>query len=95
VIHCCSEHSEYDVAAGARVLGGPAPHPLAAIVLEHDAARDALHAVGTLGGELFEQFFAKYEMRLALEHGGRARSRSGDTCVVQPLESFCRQQVRC
>ena len=37
-IHCCSEHSQYDPAAGAKVLSGPAPQPLAAILLEHDAA---------------------------------------------------------
>src|SRR5947209_7307863 len=27
VIHCCSEHSQYDPAAGARVVAGPAPRP--------------------------------------------------------------------
>jgi len=40
VIHCCSEHSQYDPAQGGRVLAGPAPQPLAAILLEHDAASD-------------------------------------------------------
>ena len=44
VIHCCSEHSQYDPADGGRVLAGPAPQPLAAILLEHDAASDGLHA---------------------------------------------------
>ena len=34
VIYCCSEKSVYDPADGARVLGGPAPQPLAAIALE-------------------------------------------------------------
>ncbi len=29
VIHCCSEHSQYDPAEGARVVAGPAPQPLA------------------------------------------------------------------
>ena len=37
VIHCCAEHSQYDPAEGARVLAGPAPQPLAAILLEYDA----------------------------------------------------------
>ena len=49
MIHCCSEHSEYDPATGARVLGGPAPQPLSAILLEHDKSNDYLYAVGTLG----------------------------------------------
>ena len=52
VIHCCSEHSQYDPAEGARVLAGPAPQPLAAILLEHDPATDELYATGTLGGEI-------------------------------------------
>ena len=46
VIHCCAEHSQYDPAEGARVLAGPAPQPLAAILLEHDANTDELTAVG-------------------------------------------------
>src|SRR5438552_3337692 len=42
VIHCCAEHSVYDPAAGARVVSGPAPQPLAAIVLDYDPDQDAL-----------------------------------------------------
>jgi Rieske Fe-S protein len=95
VIHCCSEHSQYDPAEGARVVAGPAPQPLAAILLEHDAGSDELYAVGTLGGELFNEFFSKYEFRLAMEHGGAAQRAAGDSCVVHPLENYCRQQVQC
>ncbi|HXF65152.1 MAG TPA: (2Fe-2S)-binding protein [Burkholderiales bacterium] len=96
VIHCCSEHSEYDPAAGARVVGGPAPQPLSAILLEHDARSDALYAVGTLGGEMFDAFFAKFDFKLALDYGAeRARRRVSGTTVVQDLAQFCKQQVRC
>ncbi|HVL57760.1 MAG TPA: (2Fe-2S)-binding protein, partial [Burkholderiaceae bacterium] len=95
VIHCCAEHSQYDPADGGRVLGGPATQPLAAILLEHDPATDELTAIGTQGGEMFDAFFAKYEFRLAMEHGGRARQPSEPTEVVVPLEQYCRQQVRC
>jgi arsenite oxidase small subunit len=95
VIHCCSEHSQYDPAEGAKVLAGPAPQPLAAILLEHDAARDELHAVGTLGGEMFNEFFDKYAFRLQLEHGGAAKTAVGASIVVQELENYCRQQVKC
>ncbi len=95
-IHCCSEHSQYDPASGARVLNGPAPQPLSAILLDYDAASDALHAVGTLGGELFNAFFAKYELRLEMDYGsGRARQRVGGATRVSELSSFCKQQVRC
>jgi len=95
VIHCCAEHSQYDPAEGARVLAGPAPQPLAAILLEHDPESDELSAVGTLGGEMFNQFFAKYEFRLTLENRGAPRTAASGTCVVQELENYCRQQVKC
>ena len=96
VIHCCSEHSEYDPATGARVLGGPAPQPLSAILLEHDKSNDYLYAVGTLGGEMFDAFFAKYEFKLALEYGDkRARQPVAGTAVVAELQNYCRQQVQC
>jgi arsenite oxidase small subunit len=95
-IHCCSEHSQYDPAAGAKVLSGPAPQPLAAILLEHDARLDTLHAVGTLGGELFNAFFEKYEFKLAIDYGGnRTRQRVADRTAVRELQQFCKQQVRC
>jgi Rieske Fe-S protein len=94
-IHCCSEHSEYDPAAGARVVGGPALQPLAAILLEHDPKADTLHAIGTLGGELFNVFFEKYEFKLAIDYGGRTRQRVDGRAAVTELERFCKQQVRC
>jgi len=95
VIHCCSEHSQYDPAEGARVVAGPAPQPLAAILLEHDAKSDELYAVGTLGGEMFNEFFAKYQFKLALEHGNAVKATAGPSIVVQELENYCRQQVKC
>ncbi|MGD9951654.1 MAG: (2Fe-2S)-binding protein [Burkholderiales bacterium] len=95
VIHCCSEHSQYDPAQGGRVLAGPAPQPLAAILLEHDAASDELTAVGTLGGEMFDAFFEKYAFRLALEGGGALRRAVSGSAPVTALEDYCRQQVKC
>ena len=95
VIHCCSEHSQYDPSEGAKVLAGPAPQPLAAILLEYDPKSDDLYAVGTLGGELFNEFFSKYEFRLAVDHGGQARAAIAGSCVVNELAEFCKQQVKC
>ncbi|HYN64410.1 MAG TPA: twin-arginine translocation signal domain-containing protein [Candidatus Limnocylindrales bacterium] len=94
VIHCCSEHSQYDPAEGARVVAGPAPQPLASILLEWDPASDEIHAVGTLGGEMFAEFFDKYAFRLQLEHGAPRAAVTG-SCVVQELDNYCRQQVKC
>ncbi len=95
VIHCCSEHSQYDPAQGARVLAGPAPQPLASILLEWDRKTDEMHAVGTLGGEMFGEFFDKYAFKLQLEHGSAARSTVSGSCVVEELENYCKQQVKC
>jgi len=96
VIHCCSEHSEYDPASGGKVVSGPAPQPLSAILLEYDAKTDGLQAVGTLGGELYNAFFTKYEFKLALDYGTeRAKRRVSGRTVVKELRQFCKQQVRC
>src|SRR5258707_1447103 len=90
VIHCCSEHSQYDPAEGAKVLAGPAPQPLAAVLLEHDPTSDGLFAVGTLGGELFNEFFSKYEFRLALDHGGHHRPRGRTPRLMDERAVDCR-----
>ncbi len=96
VIHCCSEHSQYDATQGARVRAGPAPQPLAAILLEHDAPRDALYAIGTLGGEMFNEFFARFAFRLTLEHGTKKVDQpAGERVAVIELDNYCRQQVKC
>jgi len=95
VIHCCSEHSQYDPADGARVVGGPAPQPLAAILLEYNQATDGLIAIGTLGGEMFDEFFARFAFRLQLETSGHAHDAAGDRVVVTELARYCRQQVLC
>jgi len=94
VIHCCSEHSQYDPAQGARVVAGPAPQPLAAILLEWDSSSDEVHALGTLGGEMFREFFDKFGFRLQLEHDAPQAIVSG-SCVVQELDNYCKQQVKC
>jgi Rieske Fe-S protein len=96
VIHCCADHSVYDPASGARVLAGPAPQPLAAILLEYDAATDGLAALGTVGAEQFDAFFRKYEFKLALDHGpAKAQRAIGATAVVRELAQYCRQTIQC
>lgn len=95
VITCCSDRSVYDPAAGARVVSGPAPQPLATILLEHDPRTDEVHATGTFGGEKFDEFFARYAFRLQLEMGRRATARVEATSVVLPLERYSAQWARC
>ena len=95
VIHCCGDNSRYDPLQGARVIDGPAPQPLAAVLLEWDAGSDQLHAVGTRGGEMFDAFFEKYTMKLELETGSALRKPSGATVVVQPAASYSKLWRSC
>jgi arsenite oxidase small subunit len=95
LIHCCADHSQYDPARGAQVLSGPATQPLCAVLLSHEPTADTLTAYATLGGELFDDFFKKYEMKLSLEVGSRARNRVSDQSVVRELEKFCKNSVQC
>lgn len=95
VVHCCGDNSRYDPTQGGNVISGPAPQPLAMIVLDWNAASDELHAVGTLGGDMFQAFFEKYEMRLSLERGNRARNKSAPTTVVQAASSYSKQLQSC
>jgi Rieske Fe-S protein len=95
LIHCCAEHSQYDPARGAEVLSGPAPQPLAAVLLQHDPKADTLTAYGTLGGELFDEFFRKYEMKLSLDVGPKAKNAVNGQAVVRELDKFCRNAIQC
>jgi len=95
VIHCCGDNSRYDPAQGARVLAGPAPQPLAAVLLEWEASSDRLYAVGLQGGEMFKAFFEKYGFKLDTELGSRSRAPVGATAVVQPAAAYSRQWQSC
>lgn len=95
LIHCCAEHSQYDPAQGAQVLSGPAPQPLCAVLLQHDAKTDTLTAYATLGGEMFDEFFKKYEAKLSLDIGAKAKNKIIAKATVQELDKFCRNPVQC
>ena len=94
-IHCCADHSVYDPAASAKVVAGPAPSPLAAIKLLHNEQDDTLRAVGTSGVEQFDAFFAKYDFKLGMEFGGKARNRVTNRTRLQELTQFCRNVAQC
>jgi arsenite oxidase small subunit len=95
LIHCCAEHSQYDPARGAEVLSGPAKQPLCAVLMQHDPQADTLTAYATLGGELFDEFFRKYEAKLSLDVGPRARNTVNGQAVVRELEKYCKNPVQC
>lgn len=96
VIYCCSEKSVYDPLRGARVLGGPAPQPLAAVVLEYDKQDGSLYATGVSGGEMFDKFFEKFAFRLTLEFKTQnVREEVTRAAIVMPLARYCHTQVLC
>jgi Rieske Fe-S protein len=96
VIYCCSEKSVYDPMQGGRVLGGPAPQPLAAILLEYDERDGSLYAAGSYGGEMFDRFFEKFSFRLELEFNtANVRQEVANTAAVVPLAQYCQTQVLC
>ena len=91
VIYCCSEGSVYDPAEGCRVLGGPAPQPLAAIDLALDERTGELRALGTYGGDMFERFFERFGFQLALQRSkeeDEIRALVGNTTEVVPLREY-------
>lgn len=95
IISCCSERSVYDPAKGGRVLSGPAPAPLATIVLEADD-QGQLSAIGSMGLNQYDQFLDKFGFRLAMEYGVTdVRARSGETAQAIEAELFSVQQVLC
>ncbi|MGZ8203879.1 MAG: hypothetical protein ACXWUB_11575 [Burkholderiales bacterium] len=89
-IHCCSEHSEYDPASGARVLKGPAPQPLAAIILEYEPA--------TSKGEFDENqppagLGTPADRSLCLHDGFRGADGQGDATTGERLERERRAHI--
>jgi Rieske Fe-S protein len=96
VITCCADKSVYDPFAGGKVISGPAPQPLAAILLEHDAKTDEIYAIGTFGGEKFNDFFAKYEFKLTLEMGSnRVKEAVKGTAILKDLANYSAQTAQC
>ncbi len=95
VISCCADKSVYDPFLGAKVISGPAQQPLAAIMLEYDAKADELYAVGIFGGEKFTEFFQKYEFKLSLELGTRAKEIVTGTAKLSDLAAYSTQTAQC
>jgi arsenite oxidase small subunit len=96
VIYCCSEKSVYDPARGGRVLGGPAPQPLAAIALDYVKEDDSFYATATIGGEMFDRYFEAFGQRLILDHARfDIRKPSNENTELVPLREFSSRQMLC
>jgi len=96
VIVCCAHHSVYDPAQGAKVLTGPATAPLTTILLEYHQESEELFAIGTLGSELFTEYFRAYKRELIQEFGrGKSRQEVAGAATVMPLAEYSRERYRC
>ncbi len=96
VISCCSERSVYDPSQGAKVLGGPAPHPLAAIELEFDTSSGQIYATGSYGTDMYEPFFEKFGFRASMEHKvSNPKALAKEKIPVHELTSYTRQTIKC
>jgi len=96
LISCCSERSVYDPSIGSKVLGGPAPHPLASIELAYDEDTDTLSATGSFGADMYDKFLDKFGFRAAMEHKVMdPKTLTSDTTVVQKVSDYTRQSIKC
>ncbi|NIP74051.1 MAG: Rieske 2Fe-2S domain-containing protein [Gammaproteobacteria bacterium] len=96
VISCCAHGSVFDPARGAKVLSGPATQPLPAIALEHNEQDGALYAVGTVGADVFEDFFDDFKGELREEHGrGKARQEVKGAALVTALNDYTGHKIPC
>ncbi|MFK7965826.1 MAG: (2Fe-2S)-binding protein [Burkholderiaceae bacterium] len=94
IIQCCSEHSIYDPAQGARVMSGPAPQPLAAIELIE--MQGQLVATGVYGGDLFDRYFEEFGNRLMIQHEGDGYlAPVTQEAVVMPGDEFTQNRIQC
>jgi hypothetical protein len=86
----------FDPAAGAKVLAGEARHALTTILLEYDPASDELFAAGTVGEELFADYFKAYAAELRTEFGpGAARQEVTGQTIVMPFGEYTKRQYFC
>lgn len=74
VIICASHLSAFDPKRGANNLSGPAPQPLASIVLEH-AKDDTLWAVAVLGQDKFHDYFKSFKSEFKEQFGGKRKAK--------------------
>ena len=94
VVQCCAHMSVFDAKKGGEVIDGPAEFPLTTIVLEYESGK--LYAVGTLGRELYEDFFDvfKPELRKRFKSSRKAK-RLSEKCEVVEVSNYSKDIIRC
>jgi len=95
VIVCGSHLSAYDPHKGCKVIAGPAPQPLATIVLEHHDD-DTLWAVAVLGPDKFHDFFKSFKPELKEQYGGKRKAKKlvSDVATTVALVDFTKDIIK-
>ena len=95
VIVCSSHLSAYDPKAGAKVLGGPAPQPLAATLLEVDK-KGHIWAVGVLGSDKFHDYFRSFKPELKEIYGNirKAKKIVKVHAKTVPLKEYTKEIIQ-
>jgi len=95
VIVCGSHMSAYDPQKGCKVIGGPAPQPLATIVLEHHDD-DTLWAVAVLGPDKFHDYFKSFKPEMKEQYGGKRKAKKlvSDTTQTVVLSEFTKDIIK-
>jgi len=95
-IVCCAHQTVFDPSQGGTALAGATKVPLISVVLEYDSASDHLYAVGTVGKDIFSEFFRAYKSELNEQFGrGKAKEKVAEKTTVQLHEEFSAQIARC
>ncbi|NPB08579.1 MAG: Rieske 2Fe-2S domain-containing protein [Aquificae bacterium] len=94
VILCCAHISVFDPEKGGKVLEGPSEYPLLSIVLSYEDGK--LYAVGTLGKDLYRDFFDAYRRELRkMYRSFRKAKKKVSECVVLEVEEYVKDIIRC
>jgi len=95
VIVCGSHLSAYEPSKGCKLIAGPAPQPLASIVLEHHDD-DTLWAVAVLGPDKFHDFFKSFKPELKQQYGGKRKAKKlvSDSTEVMELSNFTKDIIQ-
>lgn len=95
VIVCSSHMSAYDPKAGAKVLAGPAPQPLASIVLEVDKD-DHIWASAVLGPDKFHDYFRSFKPELKDIYGNirKAKKLVKISAKTVPLKEYSKEIIQ-
>jgi len=95
-IVCCAHQTVFDPEQGAAAISGPTKIPLTTIVLEYDKSKDHIYAVGSLGKEVYDEFFRSFKRDLIEQYGrGKSKQQAESKVVVMRQSEYSKQVTLC